>query len=42
MTELQRHFVQIVTIDMAPAYRDVAKALLPNAAVVIDKFHVQR
>lgn len=38
----QRHFVQIVTIDMAVPYRDVARALLPNAAVVVDKFHVQR
>ncbi len=42
MAEAQRHFVQIVTIDMATSYRDVARALLPNAAIVIDKFHVQR
>lgn len=38
----QRHFIRIVTIDMATSYRDVARALLPNAAIVIDKFHVQR
>lgn len=37
-----REMVCVVTIDMAVAYRDVAKALLPNAAIVIDKFHVQR
>lgn len=38
----QRHFIRIVTIDMATSYRDVARALLPNAAIVVDKFHVQR
>lgn len=37
-----RMLVQVVTIDMTPAYRDVAKALLPSATVVIDKFHVVR
>lgn len=42
MPEDQRHFVRIVTIDMAKSYRDVAAELLPNAVVVVDKFHVVR
>jgi transposase len=37
-----REMVQVVTIDMSTAYRDVAKGNLPNATIVIDKFHVQR
>lgn len=37
-----RQVVQVVTIDMSTAYRDVAKANLPSATIVIDKFHVQR
>lgn len=34
--------VQVVAIDMAVAYRDVVKALMPHTTIVIDKFHVQR
>jgi transposase len=37
-----RSAVQIVAIDMAVPYRDVVRALLPQAAIVIDKFHVVR
>jgi len=35
-----RSKVRVVTIDMWQAYRDVSREMLPNAAVVIDKFHV--
>lgn len=35
-----RERVRIVTIDMWGSYRDVAAALLPNAVVVADKWHV--
>ena len=34
--------IEIVTMDMWNPYRDVAKALLPKAMVVVDKFHVVR
>lgn len=34
--------IQVVAIDMAVPYRDVVKALLPQASIVIDKFHVIR
>lgn len=37
-----RQGVQIVTIDMAVAYRDVVRALMPHTKIVIDKFHVVR
>lgn len=33
---------QVVTIDMWPAYRDVARKLLPDAKVVVDRFHIQK
>ena len=36
------NMITVVSIDMWPAYRDVACELLPNAMVVVDKFHVQR
>jgi transposase len=35
-----RHRVELVAIDMWPAYRDLAKKYFPNAIIVIDKFHV--
>ncbi len=35
-----REKVELVTIDMWRPYLDVAKAMLPQAAVIIDKFHV--
>ena len=34
--------VRCVTIDMWPQYRDAAYNELPNATVVVDKFHVQK
>lgn len=38
----QREFVQVVTIDMWAPYRDAVRAVLPQADVVVDKFHVVR
>lgn len=38
----ERRRVRIVTMDMWPAYRDSARELLPQATVVVDKFHVVR
>lgn len=35
-----REFVEVVAIDMWPAYRDAAYACFPNAKVVVDKFHI--
>lgn len=32
--------VKIVAIDMCRAYKDAVKEVLPNAALVVDKFHV--
>lgn len=32
--------VKLVTIDMWPAYRDAARSVLPDAVIVVDKFHV--
>lgn len=34
--------IRAVAIDMAVAYRDVVKAILPDAIIIIDKFHVLR
>lgn len=34
-----RKKVELVTIDMWPTYRDIALELLPQADIVIDKFH---
>lgn len=34
--------VKVVCIDMTRAYRDAAREVFPNAAVVVDKFHVVR
>lgn len=34
--------IQIVTMDMAKEYREIVRGLLPGAAIVIDKFHVQK
>ena len=36
----ERLNVKYVTIDMWPAYRDVAHTYLPNAIVAVDPFHV--
>lgn len=35
-----REFVEIVAMDMWPAYRTAAYACFPNCQVVVDKFHV--
>ena len=37
-----RWSVELVTMDMWPPYRDAAQTVLPNATVVVDKFHVVR
>ena len=37
-----RDRVKIVTIDMTGHYKDVVRGNLPNAVVIIDKFHVLR
>jgi len=34
--------VQYVTMDMWKPYRDAARDILPNATVIVDKFHVVR
>lgn len=35
-----RHEVQYVAMDMWAPYRDAVQAVMPNAKIVIDKFHV--
>lgn len=42
LSKLDRHKVQIVTIDMTGPYKDVIQAIMPRARIVIDKFHVLR
>jgi transposase len=37
-----RHEVQYVAMDMWAPYRDAVQAMMPNAKIVIDKFHVIR
>lgn len=37
-----RKSIELVTIDMWRPYRDAAAAVLPQATVVVDKFHVVR
>lgn len=37
-----RHEVQYVAMDMWATYRDAVQAVMPNARIVIDKFHVVR
>ncbi|WP_419737601.1 ISL3 family transposase [Ruegeria sp.] len=37
-----RQNIELLTIDMWRPYRDAAAAVLPNAAVVVDKFHMIR
>ena len=37
-----RHEVQYVAMDMWAPYRDAVQAVMPNAKIVIDKFHVVR
>ena len=36
-----RSAVRGVAMDMYENYRDVVKELLPNAEIVIDRFHVE-
>lgn len=35
-----RHSVQVVTVDMWPPYRSVVRRLLPDARIVVDRYHV--
>jgi transposase len=42
LRSLDRKKVELVTIDMWTAYREAARANLPNAEIVVDKFHVIR
>lgn len=35
-----RHKVEVVTIDMARFYKSIIKQVLPNAAIVVDRYHV--
>jgi transposase len=37
---IDRNAVEVITMDMWKAYRDAALEALPNAIVVVDKFHV--
>lgn len=37
-----RHDVKVVTMDMSRVYRDVVAAIMPNAKIVMDKFHILR
>lgn len=36
-----RHCVEIVTMDMWPAYRKIVRKLLPQARIIVDRYHVQ-
>jgi len=43
LSRLPRHkAISAVSIDMSTAYRDVVKAVMPQAIIIIDKFHVVR
>jgi len=42
LTEAQRQKVHCVTMDMWQAYENAARACLPNADVVFDRFHVSQ
>lgn len=37
-----KHLVEVVTMDMWRPYRQLAEALFPKAAVIVDKWHVLR
>src|SRR3546814_12967076 len=37
-----RDDVEVVTMDMCDRYRDIVKAVMPQAAVVVDRWHVVR
>lgn len=37
-----RHLIKVVTIDMCAPFRDAVRSSLPNAVVVVDRFHIQR
>lgn len=36
------HRVEVVAMDMWRPYRQAVEAVLPNATIVVDKFHIQR
>ena len=38
----QRAAIEVVSIDMWEAYADVARAKVPQAAIVVDRFHVMK
>lgn len=42
LSRLDKREVRVVTIDMTGQYKDVVRAILPNAMIIIDKFHVLR
>lgn len=36
-----RHCVEVVTMDMWPAYQKVVRKLMPQARIIVDRYHVQ-
>lgn len=42
LTTNQRAKVEAIALDMWPAYANAAKALLPSAAIVHDRFHISQ
>jgi transposase len=36
-----RNRIEVVTIDMCAPFRDAVKAALPNALIIVDRFHIQ-
>lgn len=37
-----RHRIRIVTTDLEPTYREIVKAILPDAKLVVDKWHAMK
>ena len=37
-----RHRIRIVTTDLEPTYREIVKAVLPDAKLVVDKWHAMK
>ncbi len=37
-----RHCIRIVTTDLEPTYREIVKAILPDAKLVVDKWHAMK
>lgn len=40
LNNLDRERVQIVTMDMCAQYRSIVRRMLPNAEIVVDRYHV--